>query len=700
MKKMFSLIAVMLVGCSSLPASNSTNVNHSSNISSEISETLLSHGKFYSLPEEEIIREHVTLNFQLAYGNSARTMTYNKEEPITLSDGTVISSGMLKPVWAYIGDTFNATFVDMTVQNMSSEEMITTAALDEFNSSNIYGGSSIGDDLMYYGAQGHFVNLSEYIDNGSMPNFSFYLYTNPAVRSAITAYDGNIYYIPYIAEIGTPAREYIVREDWPIILLDNNQVAYDTDTVITTYYEGFYIDSNARTGSNGGVVEPKAGTSITKSSGENIIQIMNELPVKNGYTLATTLIEYINRNYSYQNPSELYIGSMAAYDIDELIALFRVIKANPLLLSNGLAMEVWPFFARQSSYREDVFRFSTYFDGTKAHGTDSYYARLCFNENGELFYTYGAEDFYEVITYLGDLYAEGLLYTETFNTSNTSNHRSALYGTDNSDTPSFGYMTFDWIASSTNPALNSNTTAVLPPVANVNGVWQYYVDNTRSVKPDGWAIAKHTADDELDRAIELFDFYFSEEGSLCQNYGLPMDIVSNQRYIGPDGYGYPTISEWVQSTSLELASGDVSTFLRDWMGSLMPIGYQKEIGAEYQTTSANGIKSWEIMNNSKINYPSYGFGGPAGDNSYYYDLTPTLFSLTDRQITEISANTTIDDANTVEFIFNTLLYSANRNAPAGIPVAYSLEEYTAYFANAGITLYEEIYNAAYKAMSR
>ena len=31
-----------------------------------------------------------------------------------------------------------------------------------------------------------------------------------------------------------------------------------------------------------------------------------------------------------------------------------------------------------------------------------------------------------------------------------------------------------------------------------------------------------------------------------------------------------------------VAKGDLSTFMRDWMGSLIPIGYQKDIGFEYQ----------------------------------------------------------------------------------------------------------------------
>ena len=49
----------------------------------------------------------------------------------------------------------------------------------------------------------------------------------------------------------------------------------------------------------------------------------------------------------------------------------RCIKANPGYLTDGRADTVWPMFTRQSSYREDLLRLSTYFDGVKAHSADS-----------------------------------------------------------------------------------------------------------------------------------------------------------------------------------------------------------------------------------------------------------------------------------------------------------------------------------------
>ena len=48
------------------------------------------------------LTEEVELKFNFAVGNKSRTMTYNQESPLTLPDGTVVTAGMLKPMWSYV----------------------------------------------------------------------------------------------------------------------------------------------------------------------------------------------------------------------------------------------------------------------------------------------------------------------------------------------------------------------------------------------------------------------------------------------------------------------------------------------------------------------------------------------------------------------------------------------------------------------
>lgn len=50
-----------------------------------------------------------------------------------------------------------------------------------------------------------------------------------------------------------------------------------------------------------------------------------------------------------KSPLSCFWDEKAAYDIDELIALMRCIKANPTYLTQGKADTVWPCLPCQSS---------------------------------------------------------------------------------------------------------------------------------------------------------------------------------------------------------------------------------------------------------------------------------------------------------------------------------------------------------------
>jgi hypothetical protein len=550
---------------------------------------------------------------------------------------------------------------------------------------------------MTYGADGKFVNLKTLMNDGYMPNFKAYLDKNPNVKASITAFDGNIYQVPYIAEIGEIARTMVIRGGWVTALLDDANAAFDTRS-FTTYYKGFYTGDKVRYGSNGGSVEPMSGVVVTKKTKDNIIEIQNALPVKNGKTLTQAMITYINNNYDYARPSELFIGAKAAYDIDEMIALYRCIKANGRYLTNGATTEVWPFFTRQSSYREDLLRFATYFDGVRVHGSDSYEARWYVDANGDLQYSYTQEALYDILTYFSDMQAEGLLYSDFFDLTNKANHRTALWGTDASTNPRFGFMTYDWIASSTSESLTKATEVILPPVAKVNGVWQYYLDNSRVIKSDGWAISvAGSTDKQIKRAAAVMDYFFTEDGQQLQNFGLPQDIETAKTYTGPDGKAWPMYKDWAIESSKAVAKGDLSTFLRDWIGSQMPIGYQKVIGFEYQSTSEQGFLGWKLLKESTVGFPTYSGEGLKGDNDNYYTLLPSAYSLTPRQNEFINDSTSFNE-DLVEYMFNIIRYKTLGNAPNGASVAKNYDEYLKYFTDRGLEAYTQTYRSAYENM--
>ena len=646
------------------------------------------------------LSEHVTLKINFTTGNKDRVLTYFKESPLTLPNGDVVTAGMLKPVWSEVETALNIDIQDVTIQDQKASEMMQTASTDAFAGANIFGGGSVATNFMNYGSRGMFVNLVDMMDQGYMPNFAKYLQENPSIKSAITAYDGGIYYVPYIAEINTFARTFVARETWVTDLLDASDANYDT-AGFTTYYDGFLIGDNARTGSNGGSVIPKTGVTITKKTDQNIIEIQNALSTKNGKTLTEALITYINDNYDYGTPSELYLGEKAAYDIDELIALMRCVKANPSYLTGGKANTVWPFFVRQSNYREDLLRLGTYFGGVKAHGADAYGSRWYIDENNTIQYTYTTEGMYDVLNYLSEMEAEGLIYSDTYDLNNKTNFRSKLWGTDESDSPDYGWMTYDWIASSTADALNTDTVVMLPPVANINGTWQYYIDNGRAIKSDGWAISVkgNATDTELHRSCALLDYFFTEEGDKLQNYGMDMILVDGETYHGPDGIDYPKYNDWLYE-NLPLANGDMSTFLRDWIGAQIPIGYQKNIGFEYQYTSDRGFAGWTLLNGSTTGFANYeGDLGMSGDNPNYYKMIPSAFSMTDRQQEQLSAETSIEMDDTTEYLFNIIRYKTKGNVPEGVTLPTSYDEYLNYFKDKGLDTYISVYQASYAIMT-
>jgi hypothetical protein len=645
------------------------------------------------------LSKNVPLKFNLAYSNKSRTMTYNQSSPLTLSDGSVVTAGMLKPLWTSLEKKVNAKFADVAIQDAKANDMIKTESTSNFAGANIYGGNSIATELMAYGAEGKFVNLSTLMEQGLMPNLKKYLDANPNVKTSITAYDGGIYQVPYIAEIGEIARTFCIRETWVTKLLDATAAAYDTKP-FTTFYKGFLVGANARTGANGGSVTPRQGVTITKKTAENIVELQNALTVKNGKTLTEALVSYIKRNYSYAKPSQLFLGADAAYDVDELVALFRAIKANAAYLTDGKATEVWPYFSRQSSYREDLLRMATYFDGYRVHGSDSYESRWYIDAAGQIQYTYSTQEMYNLLSIFSDWNAEGLLYTDMFDVASKANHRTTLWGTDTATNPKYGFMTYDWIASSTADALNKDISVILPPVAKVNGVWQYYMDNTRVIKSDGWAISvAGSSPEQIERASVVFDFFFTEEGRLWQNYGNPADLKSTDGYIGPDGKKWPEYTEWTPAAASKYAKGDLSTFLRDWIGAQMPIGYPKEIGFEYQYTSKKGFEGWALLKASTTNIPSYAGTGLKGTNPNYYKLIPPAFSLTPRQ-SEILNDTTSFTDDIVEIMFNIIRYKTLGNAPSGAFVAKDYAAYLDYFKSKGLDSYVKVFQASYASMSQ
>lgn len=611
-----------------------------------------------------------TLKINFAMGNNARTMTYQKANPLTLPDGSIITQGDLKPTWQYIEKQLGFNIVDTTVQDQKGEEMIDIAAATSFTGDTIYGGQSIAEDLMKYGAQGYMINLKEYLDY--MPHFKAYLTSNPNIAKAITAYDGGIYHAPYAAELGNFARAFVGRPAWVTALLDSTDALVAETHTLNVAYEGYWdrFSSNVialqNAAAKDGVLDQAAALKVLK--------------------------DYIAETHpDLAKPSDLFVGETAVYDVDEMIALFRVIELSPNTLSKVTTgkvvpdTEISPFFVRKSKYREDVLKMLNYFDGVTVHTSDSYGARYEADAEGNVYYTYANDNFLDKLNYLQQWFSEGLIHSEFADLSIKDEFRKSMFFADGTEGQrQFGFMTYDWFASTTGGS--DKTFAFLPPVTTITsgGVNEFvhYIENTRAIKPDGWSIAKSASEEERNAAFALFDYMYTEEGADVQVYSIPECTVEGGVFEGPDGTEYPLFSQWVRDTAGEFKNGDVSGFLRDFMGSLLAVGYQKEIGFELQTTNEHGFMGWELYTNKNVLTPSYGSDNPR------FRMMPPVISLNDQDAAKLGTSAVGEDQTDKIFIF----ISGDKS------VVKSTDEIAQEFADAGIDTYESVYTNAYNRM--
>ncbi len=553
------------------------------------------------------------LDINFALGNNQRTLTYNQPTPLELPTGDVVSQGQLKPTWQYIQSQLGIQINDVTIQDQSSGEMIDIAAATGFDNADIFGGSGIADDLMAYGAQGYFIRINDNLDH--MPNFSAYLEANPNIAKAITAYDGGIYHVPYAAEIGNYARVFNARTQWITGLLDSDDMIQAETNTLAPVYEGYW-DRHAT----------------------NVVDLQNE--AAGGELTAEVarqvLIDYIAETYpDLASPSELYIGADAQYDIDELVALWRVVELSPntvTFITTGEVIEdaqVEAFFTRRSRDRFDALRLINYWGGQRVFGSDATGARFYLDAAGELQFSFDDPGFLEAVGYMRQLSQEGLIHADFADTSNSDNFRSVLYGADGEEGHNqFGFMTIDWIASTT--ASNETVESVLPPITQVGSdEFIHFIENTRVIKPDGWSISANSSEEEINAALTLFDYFYSEEGRVVQNYGPPYAVAEGEVFVGAGGIEYPQFSQWSLDNSDEFKSGNMSSFMRDFTGSLIPLGYQKEIGFELQTTVNNGPAAWELYVGEEVVMPSYESEDPL------FRLIPPVFSLTEQDTAKL-----------------------------------------------------------------
>ena len=122
------------------------------------------------------------------------------------------------PVEKVASELTGVSLVDVTVgANQRTDEnsgkvealnlMLATGEIPD-----IVGSSRLKDIVNQYGPEGAFLPLNDLIDEHA-PNLKAFLDERPEIKSAISAADGKMYYVPYLPD-GKYGRAYFIRTDW------------------------------------------------------------------------------------------------------------------------------------------------------------------------------------------------------------------------------------------------------------------------------------------------------------------------------------------------------------------------------------------------------------------------------------------------------------------------------------------------------
>ena len=661
------------------------------------------------IPSEERGTTDLTIHF--SDGSAQGGIQYAQGNPLTLPNGTTVTSGQLKPMWQMVEDLVDLRITAPHHGTTSAANMMDMAEARQFDTGHIFGGSNLAQRFMSLGQSGHFHDLSEHFDR--MPNFQAYIEANPLVLQSMTAADGGIYHIPYIAEIGSFARMYHMRVEWVRFMLDGdtlpNLEQADLTNSINVAVEPFWFDTSASNLDVGGL-----------RHSTNVIDLQNRAAVGgalNSQVALRVLRDYIDATYpQLANRSDLFLNDTALYDIDELVALFRVMRMFPMTLSRevyGTAranLVIAPFFSRQENHREELFRFISYFGGVRVHGSDSYGARFVIGPDGELFYSYHQPDFIDGLYRLRQWNSEGLIDSRMLRGGQNVNNefRQTNFFNDNSATNQIlGFMTYDFTASTTGNPNQTTVYAVLPPMTTtpVTGdQWIHWMENSRAIQSQAWAIASHVSGHQLQAALELFDFFFSQKGHLIQNYGIPSMWVEpnpelwneSNSFTNPwDGVVGPLFNEWALNGAVSFQNGNMSEFLRQHIGALLPIGYQKEIGFELQTTTEIGMASWALYNSENVNpwnnVPGVITMSYAADA--LFPFSPTVIALNSAEVGQIGQHTQMAGSAGGTALTDNLIFFVGGRTTAGVP--QTRQDVTAMFEQLNSNLFELINRNAF-----
>ncbi len=591
------------------------------------------------------------------------------------------TKGALLPTWKALGELTGTTVKDASsYSDDTDDKTYNTVKTNGYKSQT---DSSQMIDLYYstvknintMGGADQAVDLLKHLDK--MPNFAAWLKKNPTMKRAIMS-GTSIYYTPYFDGYQDVERMFVMdtnlakavldTEDYTLGTTKNGKGADANGLQAAAYQPVINADYNYAADQKVSVLKDGKVVEITIKKTENIIKQQNAL-LANGCTgaeLAQQFKTYLNNAFGeyigkgegkiFENLSDIFISESAAYNSDELIALMRVVKANPGVISGDANVEIEGLCPRGVANNR-VDNIADFMQIWGIQGMTSKKDMLYFNSNGQLLDAATTKQTYDGIQNLSALYDEGLILANFWDSSSKLGGTGYLnkYFAKTVDNGGYGFMLYDYAASTgasntkvdgigTDPSKLvegykevNGVRAILPPLAywatgegfdsqnqelrDLTGKELLrYSEENRSLKNNAWCIP--TSTDNLDAALAMMDALFTVEGTRIQDFG-----PNNGKYwtLGViAGEEAPIMTSAVKEM-IGSSGTDFWTFMRSYIGSTHGVGHVRSTAIQIQSCNAyaqvglnnleNAIAAGVVVANRVDKNPD------VNDSGYTWDTT-------------------------------------------------------------------------------
>ena len=548
--------------------------------------------------------------------------------------------GDLLPTWKIFQAKLNQKIYDATTYSASNDNDSYTA----ISTGNYMSETTEGRKVdIFYNATGN-INKAGKADKlidlkanlNKMPNFKAFLEANPTIEKAITV-NGKIYYTPYFDGYNAIERMFIMDTNMVKKILDEDTDGNAKDTAVATtktnglqaykYQPFMNATKNYASAPTIKVSKDAKTKDVTLVQTDNIIKQQNDAATTaTGQSMRKQLRDYVKTvlgsNYgagkTFENLSDFFVGEQAAYNVDDLIALMRVVKASPELLTGDANTEVEILVPRGAANNR-VDNMADFMQVWGVQGFDSEYEMLYFDENGKLNDAASTPATYQALEYLSQIYDEGLILGDFYLTSTlgSTGYLNKYFGK-TTDNGGYGFMLYDYSAST--GAVNSlsdgvgtddatrvgtfkNTQVtgvmpVLPPLTYwsnkttstydadltdfTNKSLLRYSDSDRALKSTSWAIPAST--DNLDGALKMLDYLCSREGALYNDFGPDYYWEGKIDQLTYGGETSPVMNSKTKAM-ISAAKTDFWSFMRGYIGATHGIGYKRSASINYQATN-------------------------------------------------------------------------------------------------------------------